>query len=349
MKIGLALKQEIENTFQMVPSRATSDEVTFLCPEPGCNDKTGNRSVNLNNGKTNCWRCGKGGNFIGWARRLGYRFSNEGDLSGGGSMTDFVETPTPKTLLPPVQPIALPKGYLRIVDEPESVYTRLIKAMAERKNLTLEDFIAANVGFTRVHPVWESFAIFPVVERGVVVYYQGRTYIDEADKPTKRFPNRQELKYGARYWVYNIDEVREREPGIVIVVESILNVLSLKWKLAQLGWDKEVVPVAVFKHKVSAEQWIKLTRCRGVKEVCLMFDHDATDKAWESSYTLTNRTTLTVAEMPEGPDNKKLDPNDDVEEAIRVFESRKLYTVGDALGHKLKPAVRPSLVGTRYV
>jgi hypothetical protein len=34
--------------------------------------------------------------------------------------------------------------------------------MAERKNLCLQDFLDADVGFTRYHPGWEPFAIFPV-------------------------------------------------------------------------------------------------------------------------------------------------------------------------------------------
>jgi hypothetical protein len=78
-------------------------------------------------------------------------------------------------------------------------------------------------------------------------------------------------------------------------------------------------------------QAIKIVRCSNVREVCMMFDHDAIDATWRSIGNLNNRITVTVAEMPGSAENKKLDPNDDVDAAVEAFQTRKLYTYGSAM------------------
>jgi hypothetical protein len=90
-----------------------------MCPEPGCNDETGNRSVNLKNGKTSCWRCNIGGNFISWARRLGYTFSSEGEYLTSVDPRDMLkERPEERSILPVVTDIKLPEGFLSCRDNP---------------------------------------------------------------------------------------------------------------------------------------------------------------------------------------------------------------------------------------
>ena len=346
MKIGPILKAEIESTFSVVPSRSTANELVFVCPEPGCGDQSGNRSVNLLTGKTNCWRCNKASNnFVAWARHLGFAFSNDENV---GVATDFepLEVRRLRTHLPPVRPVKLPDGFQYIADFPDSVYTRYIGEMAERKNLTLDDFVRANVGFTRVGR-WSDYAIFPVVEYGTAVYYQGRTYAENPGQRTKKFPSNDEVEYGAKYWVYGIDEARVRTTQIVLVVESILNVLSLRAQFATLNWTN-VVPVCVFKHSISQPQWLKLTQIPHLEEICILFDHDATRSVWAMGNRLSSRASLTVAEMPAGPNNEKYDPNDDVEAAIDAFLARKPYRFTEAVGAELAaPRPSQSLAGRR--
>jgi hypothetical protein len=331
--IGPLLKREIESTFHVVASKCTAEELVFVCPE--CGDRTGNRSVNIKTSKTFCWRCNKGknnkGHFLAWARALGYTFA-VGD--GGGSnipVAELLNEPEPQGTVPVIQEVELPAGFTPIARTPASIYTKLIKKMALRKNLNLDDMTEAGVGYTMDDPRWESFAIFPVYEYDTCVYFQGRTYVDVPGETTKRFPSRGQIKWGATYWVYNIDTVRAVRPEVVVIVESILNVLSLRWKFRELGWDN-VVPVCVFKHHLSQVQALKLLRCKGVKEFCMLFDHDAIEKTWQSVGYIGNKLKVTVAEMPFDKDNKKLDPNDDVEAAIRAIEKREVYTtatVGD--------------------
>jgi hypothetical protein len=334
--IGLLLKQEIQHTFQIVPAKCTAQEIVFLCPE--CGDKSGHRSVNLRTGMTFCFRCNKGannkGNFLAWARALGFTFANATELSTVPLEQLFAETP-PVSIVPVVTKVRLPRGFTPISEEPASVYTELITKMARRKNLDYQSFASAGVGFTRVDPRWEAFAIFPVVEYGIPVYYQGRTYIDVPDEPTKRFPSRGAVNYGAAFWIYNIDTLREQGAPIALVVESILNVLSLRKKFARLG-IKSVVPVCVFKHHVSHVQLLKLLRCPKLEEICFLFDHDAVDQTWKQVNAITNNVALTVAEMPSAVGNKKLDANDDVDAAFRAFEQRRIYSYATIRGEELR-------------
>jgi len=329
--IGILLKQEIEHTFQVVPHKCSRDELVFLCPE--CGDKSGHRSVNLNTGQTFCFRCNKGqhnkGSFLGWAKALGYTFANEAELSSI-PLRDLLAPSTPRSIVPAISKVKLPAGFTPIAKEPKSVYTRLITEMAVRKNLDYDAFVEAGVGFTRIEPRWESFAIFPVREYNIDVYYQGRTYIDVPGESTKLFPTNDAVKYGAAFWVYNLDELRDSRAKVAVVVESILNVLSLRRKFRELG-RTDMVPVCVFKHHISKVQIVKLIRCTGLKEVCLLFDHDAIQATWRMVSAISNRIALTVAEMPMLDGNQKLDPNDNVEAAITAIDCRKRYDFSSAI------------------
>lgn len=331
MTIGPLLKSEIEATFEINRQRSSASELVFKCPTPGCNDASGNRSLNLKSGKTNCWRCNVGGDFIRWASKLGYHFNSAGESADMRTIEDLLGLkPEVKSILPVITETTLPPGFHYLADNPNSVYTRLIGKMAVRKNLTLEDMVEARCGFTRTCAPWEPFAIFPVFDMGVPVYYQGRTYAEEPGEKTKKFPSREEVKYGARYWIYNIDEVIKTKAKRLIVVESILNVLSLKRFMREHGIT-EAVPVAVFKHRVSPEQFFKMSRLPFVKELVLLFDHDAIKEAWKDADRLTNRFDVTVAEMPAGENNEKLDPNDDVALAWDTYLNRKPYMKAHAL------------------
>jgi hypothetical protein len=337
--VGPLLKIEVEGVFQVVREKSTDEELVFVCPE--CGDKTGNRSLNLKTGLTFCWRCNKGknnkGNFIAWAKALGYYFSSGSDMSSVSIADIFAQDDPAASKVPVLREVKLPKGFVPMAREPDSAYTKLITKMARRKHLDYEDFAAVGAGFTRDDLRWEPFCIFPVVEYGMTVYYQGRTYVDVPDETTKKFPSRRECPFGAKYWVYNIDGVRVQKPETVVVVESILNVLSLKRKFKEIGVYNQFVPVSVFKHYVSNIQALKLLQFEGVKEICLLFDHDAIEQTWKMIGTLGLTVTLTIAEMPFRKDNKKLDPNDDVEAACEALAERKLYSGAAAMKQQVRP------------
>ena len=311
-------KLTVSSVFEVVNDRCNDEEIVFLCPEQGCNDKSGNRSVNARSGLTSCWRCGKGGDFYKWARRLGVEVEPDEVSASLDVVThelDAALADRKKKAVYAVQ-VPLPRGFQLVENYPRAYQARRISRMAQRKNLTVGDMISAGVGFTDSGD-WDAYAIFPVIEWGRVVYYQGRTFDDPDYGSTKKFPSRSVCPYGSRHWVYGIDEARSATK--VVIVESILNVLSLRREFKRLGID-DVVPLAVFKHKISAEQVIKLAGLRYLKEMCLMFDSDAISASYgevAGSESLS-KITKTVVEMPEG-----VDANDDAELAVRLWQQRK--------------------------
>lgn len=334
---GSALKSVVEDLFQVVKDRSTGDEIVFVCPQPGCGDNSGNRSVNLTSGQTNCFRCNKGGDFVKWARWLGYTVDEKGAAQQFVPLEQINFNPeTARTdVMPVVASVPLPDGFTYCHDRPKHVYTQLIAEMAEQKNLTIEDLMAAKVGFTTVDTLWEPFAIFPCFEWGYTVYYQGRTYDDPQDGRTKKFPSRRECPFGAKYWIYGIDELRASKCKVAIVVESILNVLSLR-KYMREHKLTGAVPVCVFKHYISAPQARKLMREAHLREICLLYDHDATASSWEKAPLIADRIKVTVAEMPPGPGGKKNDPNDDPETAWQVFLQRKVSDAATTLAAQIR-------------
>jgi len=338
---GQTLRQTVEFLFTVIRDRGTKDELYFVCPQPGCADETGNRSVNLKTGKTNCWRCNKGGDFVRWARFLGYEVTDEGSNQAVPiEDIDFSANKDQTFVMPVPTNVRLPTGFTYCHLKPKHVYTELIGEMAERKGLTLEDFFRAKVGFTRLDPKWEPYAIFPVFDFGRVVYWQGRTYVDPLGESTKRFPNRQEVPNGAKFWIYGIDDLRTSRSEIVLVMESILNVLSMR-RFFEAHGIANITPVCVFKHYLSKPQARKLLGVPTIKEICLLYDHDATRNSWEKSPTVSDRLHVTIAEMPPGPGGEKNDPNDDPEAAWAAFAARQTSDALSALAYQLSRTHAP--------
>jgi hypothetical protein len=321
--------------FEVIKSRSSPDEITFICPVPGCGDQSGNRSVNLKNGKTNCWRCNIGGDFVKWARWLGYALEEGGTpILSLEELFTLLDPPKPVSVIPVINEITLPQGFKPCYDYPDSVYTRQIAEMAVRKNLVPEDLVNAGVGYSTNDSAWQWYAIFPVVEYGRLVYFQGRTYWDEPGASTKKFPSRSEAPLSSKYWIYDIDEIEKPGVDTVIIVESILNVLSLKKKLASEGVTN-MVPICVFKHAVSKTQFLKLLRFKMVKEAILLFDFDAIDISWKDARKIDDMIRVSIAEMPYAEGSPKIDPNDDVDAAWVAIQKRQPYSMLGAFQRKL--------------
>jgi hypothetical protein len=317
------IKGLVEANFKVVKARCSADELVFVCPQPRCGDSTGNRSVNLRTGATNCFRCNVGGFFFRWARKLGLEISEDDvTLASTQELGEILSARPGQVVVPVLAKIRLPKGSLRLADNLDSAYAQAIARMAQVKNLTLDDMVEADVHFTRSDDRWEGQAIFPAYEWRQLVFYQGRRLVQENEGVMPKLnPSREEAPLGAKHWVYNIDAARQPGTKVVVIVESILNVLSLRRRLRELKIDG-VVPVAVFKHAISRPQQAKLLSCHNLKEICIMYDADATAEAWRQGAQL-GHVNCTVAEMPWTTERPTLDPNDDVEAAIVAFRHRR--------------------------
>lgn len=321
------LEHAIASAFTVVKDRTTSSEICIICPVPGCQDKTGNRFVNTKTLFTHCYRCeGKQPRHVKslfWS--VGLEFEDQHILEPDELQALLKGKVQPA--LTPVQEVELPTGFQILRENRHTCYWRFCKAMADRKHLAIEDLEEAEAGFTR-EGLWEPFCIFPVTEGPRVVYYQGRTYTDEWYDRTKKFPSRAVVPYGMGYWIYNLDALAAPEIELVVVVESILNVLSLKKRLRELGL-RQIAAICVFTHFVTRSQIAKMMRYTHIKEWCLLFDSDSTELAEGTAMSISTVLRTTLAEMPKGtnPDGtvrKTNDANDDVDSALTaIWERRK--------------------------
>ena len=326
------LKRLLELHFDVVDERCSPEEIVILCPEEGCGDSSGNRSFNLKSNFTNCWRCGKTSDVpkvaLYWLRRHGVEVDSEDLhsmplLSAADQLEQEMAAPAPVD-----HTVALPAGFTRLIDDPHGAYAQLIGSMASRKHLELADLAEAGVGFTRSGH-WEPFAIFPVYEFDRVVYYQGRTYGSGYEgQKTKKFPSRHEVPFGASHWVYGFNEALRPETQVLVIVESILNVLSLRKELAVrglVGYE----PVAVFKHAISRPQLTKLL-VSSAPEFCILFDGDAIAGAWKEAQGLSGSRKTSVVRMPVG-----VDANDDAQLAVDGILTRQVYSPTNELADSI--------------
>lgn len=314
--------------FQVVKDKSSDEEVIILCPVEGCTDRSGNRSINVKTLYTNCWHCQgrqvkQPHHVKSLFRLVGIEFEIDHLLEPAEVME--LLRGKEKPALTPVQEVELPSGFELLTENRSSCYWKFCRNMAERKHLNIEDLENAYAGFTRDGP-WEPFCIFPVIESNRIVYYQGRTYSDEGFDKTKKFPSKKEIRYGMTYWVHGLDDLVDTKIEMVVMVESILNRLSLKKRLTELGIH-HIAPVCVFTHYISRSQVAKIMRYKHVKEWCILFDSDSTGMAEKSAMSLSALVPTTFAAMPPGTNEDGTvrgtnDANDDVDTALEAIAER---------------------------
>ena len=321
------LRHQIASIFQIVKERSSDEEICIICPVPGCGDRSGNRHINIKTLYTNCWRCPstQPHHVKTLFRILGLEFEDQHVLEPE-ELAELLRG-KPQKALTPLQEVTLPEGFEMLSENRDSCYWGFCREMAERKHLGIEDLESACAGFTREGD-WEPFCIFPVIEGPRAVYYQGRRYSDEGVEKTKKFPSKKVVPYGPSYWLYNLDALEPKSVELVIMVESILNTLSLKRRVQELKLDASIVPVCVFTHYISRSQVAKMQRYKHVKDWCILFDSDSTDLAEETAMSLSAILPTSVATMPHGKNadgsvRQTNDANDDVDTALLAVDSRK--------------------------
>ncbi len=321
------LKHELGAHFTIVRDRSSLDEIVIICPVPGCHDKTGNRSVNVKTLLTHCHRCQdkQPGHVAALFRLLGLDWEDQHVLEPE-EIQAILRGGTTEKPLTPIQEVKLPNGFEPLIENRTSCYWRFCREMAERKHLSIEDLEDCGAGFTRSGD-WEPYCIFPVHEGPRIVYYQGRTYTDDGFETTKKFPSKYQVPYGANYWIHGLDDLTNPKIRVVVLVESILNRLSLNLKLREDGHE-DTVAVCIFTHFLSRPQVAKLQRYRHITEWCLLFDSDSTALAHKTAIATGCMMKTSVAEMPPGlnPDGtirKTNDANDDAQTALEMVKQRK--------------------------
>jgi hypothetical protein len=203
----------------------------------------------------------------------------------------------------------------------------MIGEMAVRKNLEPEDLVEAGVGFTREHPVWEKFAIFPVNR------VRPHRLLPRAHLRGRAGRHDQAVPHGAGGQVWGALlalQSRRAAPdqGPTGDRGGVDSQRDLSPQIFPADWLHRGGARGRFQAPGQPEQFYKLSKLKTVRDVCLLFDHDAIGHAWKDARQFVGRFKISVAEMPAGAENNaRLDPNDDVELAWEVFQKRSPTTL----------------------
>jgi hypothetical protein len=206
--------------------------------------------------------------------------------------------------------LKLPEGFRTLKSMPdyrsEPIYDYLDSRGLRRKIVNM-----ARVGYVREGDLW-GYMIFPVFNfDGQVIYWQGRRFKNRKSKfynPTSSV--RDEILYQVRW---------PRKPKTCIVVESIINVLTLE---SNWGEDDAVI-MGTFGTSITEEQFYKILEYNGViKEIVLALDPDALRVAFDFADRLGSIVPkIKVPMFPDGEDVNSLG----FKKSLRLIRDASLY------------------------
>jgi len=258
--------------------------------------------------KTNCPRCGDREEKLYWntEKRVGCCFHSECPwFKDRGGVTEYrlraylsdqgAEVFIPEVVkAAPEADLKLPEGFRTLADmrrrDSEPIYDYLDSRGLRKKILD-----RARVGYVREGKMW-GYIIFPVFNPdGEVIYWQGRRF----KKRKPKFYNPKSSIKGEL--VYQIRS--ERKPEYVVVVESIINALTL-----ESGWEgSDVVIMATLGKGLSEYQKSRiLVYEKSVKELWLGLDPDAIRETLEFARYVGTFTKVRIPRFPEGEDINSL-------------------------------------------
>lgn len=217
----------------------------------------------------------------------------------------------------------MPKGWKRCFRNP----------YLDKRGLTLDDYDMFPVGTTRgLNFKYDDYVLFRIEDEGRCVGHIGRhTWTKEAidshnrnvrltgGYELRRYTNSRENNFSKL--LYNYDSVVAGETDTVIITEGVLDCIALTRKL-NLYDDRSIAVVATFGKKISDVQIYKL-KSKGVRDVILGYDSDATAAIIKTSQFLSDYFDVLVARIA-CEDGKDWDEMS-VDEVIDTF-ANNLYT-----------------------
>lgn len=204
--------------------------------------------------------------------------------------------------------IAMPDGWKRCY---RNQYLR-------SRNFMFDDYEYFPVGTTRgLNWKLDDYVIFPIIDNARIVGYVSRHIwskqaIDKYNGVAKLNGKYQIRRYNNSIdndfikLLYNYDAVIEGETDTVIIVEGIFDVIALVRKL-ELYDNHRVAVCATFGKKISDVQIYKL-QSKGVTNIILAYDADASDAAGVAAEKLNNYFDVLVAKIDgDGKDFDEMD------------------------------------------
>jgi len=261
----------------------TEGWVEINCPFCG-NDPSHHFGINLNSGFGNCWICGKKSNPVNLIQEIDSCSWQEARDTITEFTLDILDTKKPKkTDLNPTR-IVWPK-YM------ENDIPKLHKTYLEGRGFD-SDMLTKEFGlkFTRNLGQWKFRIIIPVQFEGKIVTFTSRDVTGKAEIKYRHLPDR-EAVVPIKHTLYGYDRIRDT----AVLVEGIMDV-----------WNIGHGAIGSFGTMLTQEQKSLLTK---IKNLFIMFDSDATDKAIELCTMLQRKKRhVEVVTLSEG-DPAELPPD----------------------------------------
>lgn len=282
----------LERRFGLTWLSHGGDQINVRCPychKRGMReDASGHLGINTRLNKAHCVRCGWGhGNAASWLEKF--------DIHITVSVVDVIrETDSLKKIFDKKKvqfdstTTPLPKEFSRITKDQNDSFTESLT----RKGISIGQMLSNGIGYCE-SGAYDGYVIFPFLEDGEVVYFQGRAaYPDLLSDPKKKKKNPESRNgMGKNAWLYGIH--RAKKGCKMVLVEGTLDQIS-----AQSFFDRNYDNVTVVsiqgtslsfpspdRHPLNS-QWGKIAYF-DPEEVMVMLDDDAYKKAVELSNILS--------------------------------------------------------------
>lgn len=275
--------------------------------------------------RTNCPRCQDTEMKLYWntEKRVGCCFHNTCPwFKDSGGVTEFrlraflgkegVEIVIPEVVkAAPEAAIELPEGF-ETLREMSKYHSGPIYDYLESRGLRRKIVDRAKVGYVRKGKMW-GYIIFPVLNLdGELIYWQGRRF---KDRKPKFFNPPSSLRSEITYQIRS-----SRKPETVILVESIINALTL-----ESAWEgNDVVILATMGKGWSKLQMDRvLAYERFLKELWIAYDPDALRDALDvADYFGTRIEKIRIPIFPEEEDINSLG----FSKSYKIMKNAEVYT-----------------------
>lgn len=224
----------LEDAFGSVWVDGSGEELMVLCPycvkRGHSPDKSGHLAINTAKNKAHCVRCDWGSQDAGdWLRKRGVTIYGleraEMDLTSMMDITRGIRKDYPLR----EQVLKLPEGFEYFEDGDEELFflDPYVKSMAD-KHIDMAQLIENRIGYCNAG-YYAGYVVFPFVQRGKLVYWQGRAALPkllETPKKKKANPSKASAPMGKNFWLYGAEEAIPR--GKAVLCEGPLDKISLR-------------------------------------------------------------------------------------------------------------------------
>lgn len=259
----ISILDEYNIEYRTTGKNVTRGWVEINCPFPQCSDPSYHLGINMKSGLFHCWICGEKGSMEKLVQKIAGVPSWKAKQITKDFDINFQEKEEEKSI---VEKVEWPKGIEKGFPDMHRQYLKsrgfnpdfLIKKYQLKACLHLGDKFAYRI-------------IVPVIIDGKIVSLVGRDITGKQQMKYWNLPNELSM-IDTKDCLYNIDTVKDK----VLIVEGIFD-----------AWSVGDGCVATLGTEYTLNQ-LRLLYEKDVKEAFVMYDPDATKKAYKLGHTLSS-------------------------------------------------------------